>query len=79
MQLGLVLYELCKKYVYKNSMKPGMPVMRSTRLLAQVRERIRYLNYSLSPAKAYLYWVRFHPLNRGLGGHAASAGNLLQW
>ena len=50
-------------------MKPGMPVMRSTRLLAQVRERIRYLNYSLSPAKAYLYWVRFHPLNRGLGGN----------
>lgn len=25
----------------------------------QVREQIRYLNYSLSAEKAYLYWVRF--------------------
>ena len=40
-------------------MKPGMPVMRSARLLDQVRERIRYLHYSLSTEKAYLYWVRF--------------------
>jgi len=40
-------------------MKPGTPVLRSTRLLDQVRERARYLNYSLSTEKAYLYWVRF--------------------
>ena len=40
-------------------MKPGTPVLRSTRLLDQVRERIRYLHYSLSTEKAYLYWVRF--------------------
>jgi hypothetical protein len=29
-------------------MKPGTPLLRSTRLLDQVRERIRYLHYSLS-------------------------------
>ena len=40
-------------------MKPGTPVLRSTRLLDQVRERIRYLHYSLSTEKAYLHWVRF--------------------
>ncbi len=40
-------------------MKPGMPVMRSARLLDQVRERIRYLHYSLSTEKADLHWVRF--------------------
>lgn len=40
-------------------MKPGTPVLRSTRLLDQVRERIRYLHYSLNTEKAYLHWVRF--------------------
>ncbi|PQA75664.1 integrase [Rhodoferax sp. TS-BS-61-7] len=25
----------------------------------QVRERIRYLHYSLSTEKTYLYWIRF--------------------
>jgi hypothetical protein len=32
-------------------MKPGTPVLRSTRLLDQLRERIRYLHYSLSTEK----------------------------
>lgn len=40
-------------------MKPGMPAFRSTRLLDQVRERIRYLHYSHQTEKAYLHWVRF--------------------
>ena len=31
----------------------------SKRLLDQVRERIRYLHYSLQTEKAYVYWVRF--------------------
>ena len=33
--------------------------MRSTRLLDQVRERVRYTHYSLRTEKAYLYWIRF--------------------
>jgi integron integrase len=40
-------------------MKPGAPPLQSTRLLDQVRERARYLHYSLSTEKLYLYWVRF--------------------
>jgi integron integrase len=31
----------------------------STRLLDQVRERMRYLHYSFRTEQAYLYWVRF--------------------
>ena len=49
-------------------MKPGTPVLRSPRLLDQVRERIRYLHYSLSTEKAYLHWVRFFIRWHGRGG-----------
>ena len=40
-------------------MKARSPPLQSTRLLDRVRERIRYLHYSLSTEKVYLYWVRF--------------------
>jgi integron integrase len=40
-------------------MKPDAPPLQSKRLLDQVRERARYLHYSLSTEKVYLYWVRF--------------------
>ena len=40
-------------------MKPGNAPLKSIRLLDQVRERIRYLHYSLSTEKVYLYWARF--------------------
>lgn len=40
-------------------MKPGNQPLRSVRLLDQVRERIRYLHYSLNTEKTYLYWVRY--------------------
>lgn len=33
--------------------------MQSIRLLDQVRERVRYLHYSLQTEKVYLYWARF--------------------
>jgi len=33
--------------------------LKSKRLLDQVRERARYLHYSLSTEKAYVYWVRW--------------------
>ena len=35
------------------------PPLLSSRLLAQVRERLRYLHYSLRTEKVYVYWVRF--------------------
>ena len=34
-------------------------MLRSTGLLDQVSERIRYMHYSLKTEMAYLYWVRF--------------------
>jgi integron integrase len=34
------------------------PPLRSQRLLDQVRERVRYLHYSLRTEEAYVYWVR---------------------
>jgi integron integrase len=41
-------------------MLPPVSSSNSARLLDQVRERARYLHYSLSTEKAYLYWVRFY-------------------
>ena len=40
-------------------MKPSNAPLKSVRLLDQVRERIRYLHYSLSTEKVYLHWVKF--------------------
>jgi integrase len=44
----------------------ALPPLRATRLLDQVRERVRYLHYSLSTEHCYVQWVRrfvrFHGL-----------------
>ncbi len=40
-------------------MKPGNAPLKSIRLLDQVRERIRYLHYSLSTEKVVVHWVKF--------------------
>lgn len=44
----------------------GRPPLQSGRLLDQMRERIRYLHYSLSTEQTYVYWarwfIRFHGL-----------------
>ena len=49
-------------------MKPGNPSFVLTRLLDQLRERIRYLHYSLQTERAYLYWARFFIRWHGRGG-----------
>ena len=49
-------------YSYNRSEKVAAPPLASKRLLEQVRERIRYLHYSLKTEKSYLYWVRFFVL-----------------
>jgi hypothetical protein len=36
-------------------MKPGAPSLQSTCLRDQVRERVRYMHYSLKIEKDYLY------------------------
>lgn len=53
---------------YKNSVKPGTSVPQSTRILDQLRERIRYMHYSLSTEQVYVYWVRFFIRWSGHGG-----------
>lgn len=56
-----------------------LPPLRSTRLLDQVRERVRYQHYSLSTEHSYVQWVRryvrFHGLRhpRDLGGQEVEA------
>jgi integrase len=42
------------------------PALQSTRLLDQVRERIRYLHYSLRTEQAYLLWIRAFIRHHGL-------------
>ena len=39
-------------------MNPGTPPLQSTRLLDQLRERTRYMHYSLRIQAAYVYWVQ---------------------
>ena len=46
-------------YSYNKSQKVAAPPLASKRLLDQVRERIRYLHYSLKINDTYLYFVRF--------------------
>ena len=43
---------------YNRSDKPDWVPPRSVKLLDQVRERIRYLHYSLQTEKAYVYWAK---------------------
>jgi integrase len=40
--------------------KPRKPVLKSVRLLDQVRERLRYRHYSLCTEKNYVYWIRWY-------------------
>ena len=45
---------------------PPLPPLKSIRLLDQVRERIRYLHYSLSTERAYVHWIRAYVHHHGL-------------
>lgn len=60
------------------TMKPGRsagaPIpLKSTRLLDQVRERIRYLHYSLSTETTYVHWVKFFVRWHGRKGGGTGA------
>ena len=49
-------------WIYSHSHKnwePSAPALQSTRILNQLRERIRHEHYSFGTEKAYLHWVRF--------------------
>jgi Phage integrase, N-terminal SAM-like domain len=37
----------------------AFPPLQSKKILDQVRERVRYLHYSIRTEEAYLYWIRY--------------------
>jgi hypothetical protein len=45
---------------HNNSRKTSTPVVKSTRLLDQLREKIRYLHYSLRTEEAYVPGEKMH-------------------
>lgn len=60
-----------------------LPPLRATRVLDQLRERIRYLHYSLRTEKTYVYWVRtfirFHRLRHPAQMGRAEIEAFLGW
>jgi integron integrase len=61
----------------------SLPPLRSTRLLDQVRERIRYLHYSIRTEQAYVHWIRafvqFHDLRHPAEMGGAEVEAYLSW
>lgn len=53
-------------YRYNRGARVAAPTFASTRLLDQLRERIRYLHYSEATEKAYLFWVRLFIRSSGM-------------
>jgi integron integrase len=53
---------------------PSLPALRATRLLDQVRERVRYLHYSLRTEEAYVHWVRAFVRFHGCRRHPRELG-----
>ena len=50
----------------KPSKSVARPPLQSKRLLDQMRERLRYMHYSLNTEKTYVYWVRWFIRFHGL-------------
>ncbi len=46
-------------YSVNKTDKPRKPGLNSTRLLDQLRERRRYMHYSLRTEQNYVYWARW--------------------
>jgi integron integrase len=53
---------------------PVLPALRAERLLDQVRERARYLHYSLRTEQAYVHWVRAYVRFHGCERHPREMG-----
>ena len=52
----------------------ALPELRASRLLDQVRERVRYLHYSLRTEQAYVHWVRAYVRFHGCERHPREMG-----
>ena len=61
----------------------ALPPLRAERLLDQVRERVRYLHYSIRTEQAYVHWVRasvrFHDLRHPAEMGAVEVEAFLTW
>lgn len=61
----------------------ALPPLKSERLLDQVRERVRYLHYSIRTEQAYVHWVRafvrFHGMRHPGEMAAAEVEAFLTW
>ena len=51
-----------------------LPPLRASRLLDQVRERARYLHFSLRTEQAYVYWIRAFVRYHGCRAHPSEMG-----
>ena len=51
-----------------------LPPLHAPRLLDQVRERVRYLHYSLRTEQAYVHWVRAFVRFHGCRSHPRDMG-----
>ncbi len=78
--------EDCVFIQYYRSVKSrnvSMPPLQAPRLLDQVRERIRYLHYSIRTEQAYVHWVlafvRFHELRHPSEMGQAEVEGFLSW
>jgi integron integrase len=67
-------------------MKPSqepLPPLQSNRLLDQLRERIRYLHYSIRTEQSYVYWVdafiRFHGMRHPSDMEGPEVESFLSW
>ena len=62
---------------------PALPPLNSTRLIDQLRERIRYLHYSIRTEHAYVHWVRnfvrFHQMRHPSDMGAPEVEAFLSW
>ena len=62
---------------------PALPPLQSARLLDQLRERIRYLHYSIRTEQAYAHWVqafiRFHSMRHPMEMGGPEVEAFLTW
>lgn len=66
----------------KTSTTP-LPPLRAVKILDQLRERIRYLHYSIRTEEAYVYWarayIRFHKVRHPAEMGAPEVEAFLSW
>ena len=65
---------LCSINRIEKTLTAPLPALRAPKVLDQLRERIRYLHYSLRTEEVYVYWVRAYIRFHGIRHPAIMAG-----